>query len=146
MKKILSICLLFSMILASVPTTVLAAENKMNPERDKNLVYSEDISTYNRDIWSTNGLPQYIDADGKTIQVNPGPGKNLKVHFYLSKIFANKINLQILVDTGSGYRTVAHWNTEGDHWADVVTNTSNKIYKIRIIGPAYINGAFYTEP
>lgn len=146
MKKILTASLLFCMIMMTTVTTVFATDYKHENKMESISDGKTEIVPYNMDVWSTNGLPLYVSADGLSIQVNPGAGKNLKVHFYLSKSFLANMRLTILLSTGSGYRTIAYWNTEGDHWADVVTNTSNTTYYIRIVGPAYINGAFYTEP
>ena len=112
-----------------------------------NLSDDNNVVPYNVDIWSTNGMPLYVDGDnGLTIHVNPGQGKNLKVHFYLNKLFLPNMDLYISLLTNNGYKRIAHWDTEGDHWADVVTNTAGTTYTIRMVGPAYINGAFYTEP
>lgn len=141
MKKFLTFVLLFCTTLSCTFTTTFAAESK---QEDIGMKKQSDIVPYNMDVWSTNGLPVYITS--KTIQVNPGAGKNLKVHFYLSKLYLERMDFKIYLSTSYGDKLIAHWNTEGDHWADVVTNTSNTSYRIRMVVPAYINGAFYTEP
>ena len=145
MKKILAICLLFCMMVTCVPATVNAAEYSDNETRQVEMINSsaeEGIVPYNRDVWSTNGLPLYIGKEGREITVRPGVGENLKVHFLLNKLFLSDMRLRIYL----GNKLIANWNTEGDHWADVVKNTSSSSYTIRLVGPAYINGAFYTEP
>lgn len=147
MKKFFTLSLIFCILLTCTPTTTFAAESQGENERCVDSLVDEiGIVPYNVDVWSTNNLVTYIPENGMTIQVRPGQGKNLKVHFYLSKLFLAKMDFYVLLSTSSGYKTIAHWNTEGHHWADVVTNTTSSTYTIRLVGPAYINGAFYTEP
>lgn len=144
MKKLLAAMLLFCMMLTGIPATVNAAEcsnNETNQMEMLELTNDEGIVPYNRDVWSTNGI-LYVSEKGITITVRPGAGENLKVHFALSKLFLTNMRLRIYL----GDKLIANWNTEGDHWADVVTNTGSAGYKIRLVGPAYISGAFYTEP
>lgn len=144
MKKILSIALLFCMVFTCIPTTVNAAAHNNNETKQLEMLEpttDDGIVPYNRDVWTTSGL-LYVSERGIDITVKPGVGENLKVHFVLSKVFLNNMSLKIYL----GNTLVANWNTEGHHWADVVTNTSSSTYKIRLVGPAYINGAFYTEP
>ncbi len=144
MKKILSIALLFCMVFTCIPTTVNAAAHSNNETKQLEMLEpttDDGIVPYNQDVWTTSGL-LYVSERGIDITVKPGVGENLKVHFVLSKLFLNNMSLKIYL----GNTLVANWNTEGHHWADVVTNTSSSTYKIRLVGPAYINGAFYTEP
>ena len=160
MKKILSIALLFCMVFTCIPTTVNAAAHSNNETKQLEMLEpttDDGIVPYNQDVWTTSGL-LYVSERGIDITVKPGVGENLKVHFVLSKLFLNNMSLKIYL--GNTLVVVEHdtdtmlacdylvdnWNTEGHHWADVVTNTSSSTYKIRLVGPAYINGAFYTEP
>ncbi len=150
MKKILAICLTCCMLFTCVSTTAFAAENNDNSVvRNENVTDATGetgIMPCNVDIWSTNNLPHYVGTRGMQITVTPPKGSNLKVHFFMTQLYEPTLNLSINVIKNGVTRHIATWNTEGDHWADVVTNTDGGSYIIKMVGPAYINGAFYTEP
>lgn len=49
-------------------------------------------------------------------------------------------------ETGIMPLNTDYWTTEVHHWADIVTHTNGGTYTVRLIGPAYVTGGFYSEP
>lgn len=148
MKKFLALCLTFCMFLTCTSTAVFASEpssdSALQTEDTANTTDELGIMPLNTDYWTTQLL--YIGEKGFTQKIKVPKGKNLKVHFALSKLFLEKMGLYVQVLQNGSYKTIAHWTTEGHHWADIVTNTKGGVYTIRLVGPAYVSGGFYSEP
>lgn len=148
MKKFLALCLAFCLFLTCASTTAFAAEdnNLIVPNVDAIDATGEaGIMPCNTDYWTTELL--YIgNQNGLTLKITVPKGQNLKVHFYLSKLLLEKMELYVQLLENGKYKTIAHWDTEGHHWADVVTNTNGGTFTVRLVGPAYVHGGFYSEP
>lgn len=149
MKKILALCLTFCMCLTCASTTAFATEgsNDLVVQNEDVMDTADDTSIMplNTDYWTTDIL--YIgNQNGFTKKITVPKGQNLKVHFALSKLLLEKMELYVQVLENGSYKTIAHWTTEGHHWADIVTHTNGGTYTVRLVGPAYVSGGFYSEP
>ena len=80
----------------------------------------------------------------QTFAVNPGSGKNLKMHTYLK---SGNLTVWVSTHAGYGYQKKATWNTNGHHYVDLVSGTGNQTYYVRLWGTAaYFDGGIYSEP
>lgn len=147
MKKILALCLSFSMFLICFAMPVSASEAKNGEEAQ--VMFDEPGNTImplNIDRQQFNGDIVYWQGT-----VHVPKGSNMKLHLYVnSYLIGNSLNIYVKPGTAAGtldekYR-VATWKGTGHHWVDLALNTQYTEYYVMLWGSINATGAIYTEP
>ena len=144
MKKTFAILMALCMTFVSGSFQVFAKETTpqyCHEERVTTASLDDSVSTYNTDYFT---FRDNAVLDGyQTIVVTPGSGEALKIHTY---IMSGSLKVQVKKSSALFYKTIATWNNNGHHYADLVTNTDGSTYYVRLFGAAALfNGGIYSE-
>ncbi len=137
MKKTIAIILSLALVMVCGTTNVLAANNKESSKESTSTKNARNIDYY---TWGDG----YVQSGTTYVKVTPGRGQNLKIHLYLK---SGNVSISIKSSTGS-YRYIAMWNTNGHHYADLVSPTDGGTYTVQLSSPgapAWFSGGIYSE-
>lgn len=144
MKKFFALFLSLCLMMSCTTMSAFAAEESSIPTEQVAQISATNssasvLSTNNYDYWNSHG-EVYIDKF--SYNIDPLPGENIKIHLYLC---SGSVTVKLRNKFGI-VRTIATWNTEGHHYADLITNAQRTGYTVILEGPAVADFGIYEEP